>query len=216
MHQNAIRGMLVNIPQTLTVSENYDYGRYGQLALSPARLYIPTNLYPTLCNTEAKALAQQNLRSKLVLDDGYNNQNRTPWLPTTFSAKNTLRTGAQLRNVQGILEYRYNQWRIRPVLGATAPQVLDTTANPRASVPAKATQQVRIAAFNVLNYDNGLAQGFPTERGASSEAEFNKQHLKIVSALKAIDADVYGLMEIANNGYGERSAVAYSAQAAGK
>jgi predicted extracellular nuclease len=135
-------------------------------------------------------------------------------LPTSFSAKNTLRTGAQLQNVQGILEYRYNQWRIQPVLGATAPQVLDTT-NPRASVPAKATQQVRVAAFNVLNYDNGLAQGFPTERGASSEAEFKKQHLKIVSALKAIDADVYGLMEIANNGYGERSAVAYLAQALG-
>ncbi len=91
----------------------------------------------------------------------------------TFSAKNTLRTGAQLQNVQGILEYRYNQWRIQPVLGATAPQVLDAT-NPRASVPAKAAQQVRVAAFNVLNYDNGLAQGFPTERGASSEAEFKK------------------------------------------
>ncbi|KAK0333302.1 hypothetical protein LTR94_021363 [Friedmanniomyces endolithicus] len=207
------QGMLVNIPQTLTVSENYDYGRYGQLALSPARLYIPTNLYPAH-STEAKALAQQNLRSKLILDDGYNNQNRTPWLPTTFSAKNTLRTGAQLQNVQGILEYRYNQWRIQPVLGATAPQVLDAT-NPRASVPAKATQQVRVAAFNVLNYDNGLVQGFPTERGASSEAEFKKQHQKIVSALKAIDADVYGLMEIANNGYGERSAVAYLAQALG-
>lgn len=207
------QGMLVNIPQTLTVSENYNYGRFGELALSPARLYIPTNLYPAH-STEAKELAQQNLRSKLILDDGYNNQNRTPWLPTTFSAKNTLRTGAQLQNVQGILEYRYNQWRIQPVLGATAPQVLDAK-NPRATVPEKATQQVRVAAFNVLNYDNGLAQGFPTERGASSEAEFKKQHQKIVSALKAIDADVYGLMEIANNGYGERSAVAYLAQALG-
>ena len=112
------QGMLVNIPQTLTVSENYNYGRFGELALSPARLYIPTNLYPAH-STEAKALAQQNLRSKLILDDGYNNQNRTPWLPTSFSAKNTLRTGAQLQNVQGILEYRYNQWRIQPVLGAT-------------------------------------------------------------------------------------------------
>ena len=207
------QGMLVKLPQTLTISENYNYGRFGELSLSKERLFIPTNLYPPL-SAEAKALAQKKLLSKIILDDGYNNQNRTPWLPTSFSAKNTLRTGAQLQNVQGILEYRYNQWRIQPVLGATAPQVLDATP-PRANVPVKATQQVRVAAFNVLNYDNGLAQGFPTERGASSEAEFKKQHQKIVSALKAIDADVYGLMEIANNGYGERSAVAYLAQALG-
>src|SRR5690606_21027571 len=38
------QGMLVKIPQTLTISENYNYGRYGELSLSLGRLYIPTNL----------------------------------------------------------------------------------------------------------------------------------------------------------------------------
>ncbi len=66
-----------------------------------------------------------------------------------------------------------------------------------------------------MNYDNGTTQGFPTERGATSQSEFNKQHQKIVTALKAIDADVYGLMEIANNGYDEKSAVAYLSKALG-
>ncbi len=207
------QSMLVKLPQTLIVSENYNYGRYGELALSVSRLYIPTNLFPAK-SAEAVALAKQNLLSKIILDDGYNNQNRTPWLPKNFSAKNTLRSGYQLNNVQGILEYRYNQWRIQPILGKDLPSIV-TSANPRGDVTAKDAKQTRVSSFNVLNYDNGAAKGFPTERGATTAVEFQKQHQKIVSALKAIDADVFGLMEIANNGYDEKSAVAYLTKALG-
>lgn len=206
------QGMLVKLPQTLTVSENYNYGRYGELSLSLGRLYIPTNLYPAL-SPEAKALAQKNLLSKIIFDDGYNNQNRTPWLPTNFSAVNTLRSGYQLKNAEGILEYRFNGWRVQPVLGRNQPEVI-TQTNPRQSVITKNANHIRVASFNVLNYDNG-ATGFPTERGATTQAEFDKQHRKIVSALKTIDADVYGLMEIANNGYGPNSAIANLTKALG-
>ncbi|MCH7337245.1 ExeM/NucH family extracellular endonuclease [Acinetobacter sp. NIPH 2699] len=206
------QGMLVKLPQTLTISENYNYGRYGELSLSLGRLFIPTNLYPSL-SAEAKALAQKNLLSKVILDDGYNNQNRTPWLPQNFSASNTLRVGDQLENVQGILEYRFNGWRIQPVQGANLPTIIKATPS-RPSVNAKDDKLIRTAAFNVLNYDNGK-DGFPTERGATTQAEFDKQHRKIVSALRAIDADVYGLMEIANNGYGDDSAIAYLTRSLG-
>ena len=174
------QGMLVKMPQTLTISENYNYGRFGELSLSLGRLYIPTNLYPAK-SVEAVNLLKQNLLSKIILDDGYNNQNRTPWLPQNFSAVNTLRSGDQLKNVEGILEYRFNAWRIQPILNQTQPEIIKET-NSRAPVLAKDSGQIRAAAFNVLNYDNGAAQGFPTERGATSQAEFNKQHQKIVSA----------------------------------
>ncbi|MBJ9372819.1 ExeM/NucH family extracellular endonuclease [Acinetobacter sp. TGL-Y2] len=208
------QGMLVKMPQTLTVSENYDYGRYGQLSLSLGRLYIPTNLYPAK-SAEAVALAKTNLLSKIILDDGYNNQNRTPWLPANFNAANTLRTGYQLKNVEGILEYRFNAWRIQPIQNKTPPEIVKDT-NPRNSnVPAKDTKQVRVAAFNVLNYDNSPLIGVKPDRGANTSSEFNRQHAKTVSAIKAIDADVYGLMEIANNGYGDKSAVAYLTKALG-
>lgn len=208
------QGMLVKIPQSLTVSENYNYGRYGELSLSLGRLYIPTNLYPAK-SAEALALAQQNQVSKIILDDGFGNQNRTPWLPQNFSALNTLRSGYQLKNIQGILEYRFGSWRIQPISNTAQPEIVKDS-NPRSSVPAKDSKQIRVASFNVLNYDNGAEKGFPTERGATTQAEFNKQHAKIVSALKAIDADVYGLMEIANNGYDAKSAIAYLTQALGK
>ncbi|MEJ5138681.1 MULTISPECIES: ExeM/NucH family extracellular endonuclease [Acinetobacter] len=208
------QGMLVKIPQTLTVSENYDYGRYGQLSLSLGRLYIPTNLYPAKSN-EAVALAKQNLLSKIILDDGYNNQNRTPWLPQTFNAANTLRTGYQLKNVEGILEYRFNAWRIQPIQNKALPEVVKDSNLRNSTVLAKESKQVRVAAFNVLNYDNSPLIGVKPDRGANTETEFNRQHAKIVSAIKTIDADVYGLMEIANNGYGEKSAVNYLTKALG-
>lgn len=206
------QGMLVKLPQTLTISENYNYGRFGELSLSKERLFIPTNLYPPL-SAEAKALAQKNLLSKIILDDGYNNQNRTPWLPQSFSATNSLRSGDQLKNIEGILEYRFNGWRIQPIQGRNLPELVTKTPS-RPNVATKDTRLIRAAAFNVLNYDNGKT-GFPTERGASSQSEFDKQHLKIIKALKSIDADVYGLMEIANNGYDKNSAIAYLTQALG-
>ncbi|RKG38313.1 ExeM/NucH family extracellular endonuclease [Acinetobacter rongchengensis] len=207
------QGMLVKIPQTLTVSENYNYARFGELSLSLGRLYIPTNLYPAK-SVEAVNLAKQNLLSKIILDDGYNNQNRTPWLPQSFNALNTLRTGYQLKNVEGILEYRFNAWRIQPIPNKTPELVSDT--NPRHStVITKEAKQTRVAAFNVLNYDNSPLIGVKPDRGANTVSEFNRQHLKTVNALKTIDADVFALMEIANNGYDENSAIAYLTKALG-
>src|SRR5690606_3870173 len=70
------QGMLVKMPQTLTISENYNYGRFGELSLSLGRLYIPTYVYPAKTG-ESVNLAKQNLLSKIILDDGYSNQNNT-------------------------------------------------------------------------------------------------------------------------------------------
>lgn len=207
------QGMWVKLPQTLTVSENYNFGRYGQLSLSLGRLYIPTNLFPAK-SAEAKALARSNLNSKIELDDGYSNQNRTPWLPASFNASNSLRSGYQVKNVEGILEYRFGAWRIQPIQNKAQPEIVKET-NPRNNIIQKESKQIRVAAFNVLNYDNAVVNGLKPDRGANTVSEFNRQHAKIILALKAIDADVYGLMEIANNGYDEKSALAYLTKALG-
>ena len=55
--------------------------------------------------------------------------------------------------------------------------------------------------MNTLNYFNGdgLGGGFPTSRGANTLAEFNRQRDKTISAMTALGADVYGLMEIEND-----------------
>ncbi len=67
-----------------------------------------------------------------------------------------------------------------------------------------------MASFNVLNYFNGdgAGGGFPTPRGADTATEFERQRAKIISAMVGIDADLFGLMEIENDGFGSDSAIA--------
>ncbi|MCO8623787.1 ExeM/NucH family extracellular endonuclease [Burkholderia multivorans] len=206
----AYEGMLVRLPQTLTVTDNYELGRYGSVLLSNGRLRTPTSVVPP---SQAQTQIDANARNRLILDDGSNKQNpaSVPYPAPQLSAANTLRTGYTVRDVQGVLEVRYGAWRVQPVPGATAP-TFDARANPRTNAPARDPHaNLRVASFNVLNYfnGNGLGGGFddPNNRGAKTYQEFQRQEAKIVSALKALDADVIGLMEIQNNGYGELSAV---------
>ncbi|MCO1385522.1 ExeM/NucH family extracellular endonuclease [Burkholderia multivorans] len=206
----AYEGMLVRLPQTLTVTDNYELGRYGSVLLSNGRLRTPTSVVPP---SQAQTQIDANARNRLILDDGSNKQNpaSVPYPAPQLSAANTLRTGYTVRDVQGVLEVRYGAWRVQPVPGAAAP-TFDARANPRTTAPARDPHaNLRVASFNVLNYfnGNGLGGGFddPNNRGAKTYQEFQRQEAKIVSALKALDADVIGLMEIQNNGYGDLSAV---------
>lgn len=206
----AVEGMLVRVPQKLTVSEVYELGRYGSVLLSNGRLPVPTNVAAPV---DAKAQAAANARNRLILDDGSNKQNplAVPYPAPGLSAANTLRVGYTVENVEGVMEKRYDAWRLQPVPGTAAPS-FDASANPRGEAPARHAQaDLRVASFNVLNYFNGDGKGggfdAPDNRGAPTYKEFQRQEAKIVKAITALQADVIGLMEIANNGYGELSAV---------
>jgi len=208
---SAYEGMLVRLPQTLTVSETYELGRYGSILLSNGRLPLPTNVVAP--SNSAAAQAAANALNRLVLDDGSNQQNPgSVRYPTPgLSATNPLRAGYTVSGVRGVLEKRYNAWRLQPVPGAAAP-AFNAAANSRAGAPARHAQaDVRVASFNVLNYFNGDGKGAgfddPNNRGAKTQAEFERQEAKIVAAIRALDADVVGLMEIENDGYGELSAI---------
>jgi len=208
---SAYEGMLVRLPQTLTVSETYELGRYGSILLSNGRLPLPTNVVAPSNGAAAQAAA--NALNRLVLDDGSNQQNPgSVRYPTPgLSATNPLRAGYTVSGVRGVLEKRYNAWRLQPVPGAAAP-AFNAAANSRAGAPARHAQaDVRVASFNVLNYFNGDGKGAgfddPNNRGAKTQAEFERQEAKIVAAIRALDADVVGLMEIENDGYGELSAI---------
>ncbi|KVC55358.1 ExeM/NucH family extracellular endonuclease [Burkholderia stagnalis] len=206
----AYEGMLVRLPQTLTVSDTYELGRYGSIALSNGRLRTPTHLVEP---ARAAAQADVNARNRIVLDDGSSRQNpaTAPYPPPALSAANTLRAGYTVRGVEGVLEMRHDTWRLQPVPGAPPP-VFQPAGNPRAGAPARhAAANLRVASFNVFNYFNGDGHGGgfddPANRGARSPAAFARQEAKIVAALRALRADVIGLMEIANNGYSDASAI---------
>ena len=205
-----VEGMLVTIATELTASQNYFLGRYGQVTLSAeGRLLKATNLHRP-GSADAQLVDQDNARRRIILDDGSSLQNPNP--TPHFSADNTQRAGDTISSITGVIDYGLGtasntglaDYRIHP----TEPVVF-TRTNTRTEAPLDVGGNVKVASFNVLNYfnGNGLGAGFPTSRGATTLAEFNRQRAKIIAAIKAIDADVVGLMEIENDGTGAQSAV---------
>ncbi len=199
-------GMLVTLPQELTVTQLYNLGRYGEVMLSAGgRLFQPTNI--SLPGEPALEVAAENARRSIILDDGLSIQNADPtrYPPGGLSADNILRSGYAVTGVTGVVDHRYGTYR---VYATEAPEFVQ--ANPRENVPDDVGGRLRIASFNVLNYFNGdgAGGGFPTERGADTPEEFERQRVKILKAILALDADVVGLIEIENDGDGPQSAIA--------
>ncbi|HSL43821.1 MAG TPA: ExeM/NucH family extracellular endonuclease [Anaerolineales bacterium] len=201
-------GMLISIPQTLTVQQNFFQGRYGQITLGVDRLYQATNTYDA-GSPQAIAAADLNARSLIVLDDGWSGQNPNP-IPY-IGQDQTLRAGDTVTGLVGTLDYgpinsdtNIRDYRLQPTASPTI-----TRVNARPAAPEAVGGNVKVASFNVLNYFNGDGQGggFPTSRGANTLAEFNRQRAKIIAAITAIDPAVAGLMEMENDGSGSLSAV---------
>jgi predicted extracellular nuclease len=190
-------GMLISLPQTMAVTETFTLGRFGEAGLAlGSRLLNPTSV----ATPGAPALAVQDLnnRSRILLDDGNNQQNIDPTLYPAggLSASNTLRSGDTVTGLAGVLDQRFSLYRIQPV--GPVPFV---ATNPRPAAPASVEGGVKVASMNVLNFFNGdgLGGGFPTARGAETAFELQRQRDKIVSAILGMDADIVGLMEIEND-----------------
>ncbi|MGD8567423.1 MAG: ExeM/NucH family extracellular endonuclease [Gammaproteobacteria bacterium] len=199
-------GMRVSLPQTLTVTENYDLGRYGELWLSSGgRLMAPTNI--ALPGSDALAQQAANDLNRILLDDGSTVQNPDPvvYPSPELTAFNTLRSGDSVTGVTGVMHFAFDYYRIHPTQTPAFVQ-----SNARTSEPASIGGSLKVASFNVLNYFNGDGQGggFPTSRGADTVQEFNRQRDKIIAAISSMNADIVGLMEIENDGYGSNSAIA--------
>ncbi|MBK8247682.1 MAG: ExeM/NucH family extracellular endonuclease [Gemmatimonadetes bacterium] len=218
-------GMLVRLPQTLYVTEHFQLGRFGQVTMSAGgRLFQPTHLAAP--GAPALALQAQNDLNRIIVDDADNNQNADPivfgrgGLP--LSASNTLRGGDAAAGIVGVLTYTWagnsasgNAYRVRPVgaLGGAIPAF--TPMNARPPAPANVGGSLKVGAMNVLNYFNtfsGCTQGVGGSatscRGAEDAFEFTRQAQKTVASILALDADVLGLVEIENDGYGAPSAIA--------
>lgn len=214
-------GMLVRIDTPLVASQNFFQGRYGQVTLAGnERLRKPTNLHRP-GTVAAVDLAALNARNSVMLDDGTSvqNPNPTPWI----GADNTLRAGDTLApGLVGVIDYGLatndNEGPALYRIHATGSPTF-TRANARTAAPAAVGGNVKVASFNVLNFfttfgdgtnaagqtGQTCTQGSETPsaslcRGADSLAEFTRQRTKIVEAMVAVDADVFGLMEIQNNG----------------
>lgn len=227
-------GMLVRLPQTLYVTEHYLLGRFGQITLSSGhRLWQPTSLFPP--GIDADDLQTANNLNSLILDDAMNNQNPDPILfgrgGQPLSAANTLRGGDTATGIVGVMTYTYggsstaspNAYRVRPInaLGGGVPDF--QAANTRPDTPADVGGSLRVAGMNLLNYFNtfdgassnppyactlGVGGALTDCRGADDAFEYQRQWQKTLTAIAFLQADVLGLVELENDGYGPESAIA--------
>ncbi len=202
----AVEGMLVTNATDWIINNVYNYGSYGEVAVSSQRLYVPTQLYGS-DSEEAAALSAANALDQVLIDDNSDGSDTTEHLlmPGEFGPYNSVRSGDTVTSVVGVMDYGFSAYRIRPV------EVADViNSNARTEQPEIEPGSLRIASFNVLNLFNGDGEGagFPTSRGADSFAEYQRQLDKIVAAMSELDADVIGLLELENDGFGQTSTLA--------
>jgi hypothetical protein len=227
-------GMLVRMPQTLYVTEHFQLGRFGQVLMSSGgRLVQPTSVVAP--GAPAQQMQAANDLNQILFDDDLQTQNPDPIKfgrdGNPLSADNTLRGGDTATDTVGVMTYTWggnsaspNAWRLRP-FGALGGTVDFEATNPRPeSAPERAEgTDVRVAGMNLLNFFNTY-DGLPDRvdncrggldgqvmdcRGADTQAEFDRQWPKTVAGIVGTGADVVGINEIENDGYGPDSAIQF-------
>lgn len=222
----------------LTVTENFDLARYGDIAVSAGNKYQPTQILDP--DTDAAAIAnmiEDNALNRLVIDDGVAQQNPTEfrYIPATvgdngngyldagddFTAGGpTLRLGAEIDGpITGVLTYGAGDYRMH-VDGVLA---VDQSTNTRVedATPPDVGGDLKVASFNLLNFFTSLREDYDPDvpgtgsgpndlepRGALDATDFQRQLDKIVVAMLATGADIFGLQELENNGFDTGSAIA--------
>lgn len=225
--------------ERLTVIENFDLGRYGQITVSAGEQYQPTQILdPTTDAAAIAALTEANLRNRLTIDDGNSRQNPTDfrYIPAnvgdngngyldagdTFGPNGpTLRLGAELTGpIRGVLsEGTDGTSGHRMLVDGLLPVDQATNTGTREQAPADVGGELKVASFNLLNLFTTLRGGWeegdpgsgPNDlepRGAVNATDLQRQLDKIVTSMLAIDADVFGLQELENNGFDSASAIA--------
>ena len=207
-----LENMRVTFRQSLTVVDNYNLGRYGELTLAAADQVQPTEHLPP--GDDAYRASIRNRHNRVLLDDNRSirNPRPIPWPPGGLSSA-TVRSGDQIDGLVGVLDFRFDAWRVQP---AGAPVFLAT--NPRDPAPDPVPGgALRIMALNLGNFFNGDGRGgqFPTTRGAKTSAAYQRQQQRLVQTLLAPDPDILALTELENDGYGPHSAIASLAEALG-
>lgn len=207
-------GMLVRLPQSLVISEYFNYDRFGEIVLAlpldgEPRPFTGTAIDEPGAPALARALA--NSLRRITLDDANSAQNpaflRHP-NGSPFSLSNLFRGGDIVQNTIGVLGFDFSLYRIFPTAAAEYIPV-----NPRPAAPEPVGGTLRVAAMNTLNFfitpdyptgnplDNKCGPLLNLEcRGWDSDQpdEFVRQRTKLLAALSGLDADIIGLNELEN------------------
>ncbi len=209
----------------------FDFELYhkGQFRNNLALAYETPNFHPNqeyvAGSFESIAKIEQNRDATLFLDSEKAPSNGKIPYYSNFSYDNPIRINDGINNVEGVIVYTYDEYRLvvkDPDAGGYQMTSADITPNTPRPVSSSGEYDivneefdagftVKVATQNVLNLFNspygGSANQHGDNRGAESEEEYKLQKAKIVEAIYGLDADILGLMEIENNGFGDFGAI---------
>ena len=224
-------GMLVNLPQDIdpneagnqdmrvskTIGFNFDSFR-NNMVFSYKRPNMQPNQDYVAGSAESKEYAEQNNDYRLIVESSEKAADgRLPYYPTFHTdAENTyIRIDDGVTGMEGVLTYGYGDFSFvvtNEVDKSNFKHNTDRRDSPDLSTSTTDDSfAIKVGTQNLLNLFNspfgGAANQHGDNRGADDIAEYERQKEKIVSAIRGLDADVVGLMEIENNGFGDTGAI---------
>jgi predicted extracellular nuclease/methionine-rich copper-binding protein CopC len=218
----AYEGMLVKLPQTLTVSETFNLDRFGVFEVTQggqAYQYTQLNTPDVAGNTAYTAAVAART---LTVDDGLWTQNPDITVGgTPLTSSSTFGNGDTVSNLTGVIRFS-NPIGSTATTGATgetnyrlmATEAFTVTdANPRDATAPAVGGNLKIASFNVLNFFTTMNTVTTTNetnpiddmwlgldsRGANNNTEFLRQQDKLIGTLVTMNADVVTLIELEND-----------------
>lgn len=224
-------GMLVNLPEdidstsegdqdmrvTKTFGFNYDSYR-NDMILAYQRPHLKPTQENVAGSDEAIAAAAENDDYTLIIESSERASDGEIPYYSDFNAdpeNNYIRIDDSVIGMEGVITYSYGDFSLVVTNELTSSNFVhntDRTSSPDLDTTTDETHfAIKIGTQNLLNFFNspygGDANQFGDNRGADDEDEYEKQLAKLVSAIVGLDADVVGLMEIENNGFGNNSAI---------
>jgi predicted extracellular nuclease len=211
----AFEGMLANFTDTLTVNEMFQLDRFNEIRVSAnGRPEQFTQLFDP-DPAAFDAYQREKASDQIIFDDGLNIQNAAI-LPEAdlngdgdFDTADGFTMGDTITGLTGIVTWGWagnsasdNSWRVRSVDDGNS----FTDSNTREATPPDVGGTITVASFNVLNFfttldeagNPGSGPSLLPPRGADNLEEFDRQLDKLVTSLLAMDADIFGLVELEN------------------
>lgn len=201
-------GMAVRLSGLRFITNNENLGSESELTMATEVLRYPTDIMAP--GAAADSHADDYELKSLVLDDG--SYVRYPvsveFPPPELMSQHTVRVGDRVLGLEGTLGVKEGEYRFQPTMMPTFGKINERKHAPDLMTAAEKEQaessedpmerdaaQLRVATVNLWYYQPGTAA-------------FVRQRPKVTALLRGLDADIYALQELPNDGTGPASAVA--------
>lgn len=193
-------GMAVRVVGIEFVTDNSDLAEEGELLIASDVLRYPTEVVAP--GSAANNYAEQYKLKSLVLDDGsfVENPESVIYPPPELLSYNSVRIGDRVLALQGVLAKKDGVYRLQPSEMPTFALSNPRPAKPKLvevegdEQPARDATELRVATVNLWQYIPGTHS-------------FSRQRPKLQALFKGLDADVYTVQELPNNGTGPNSGI---------